>query len=257
MSPLMPSVVETATLLLRPRAVADLGNTSPLWHGNAAIFGGEVRLYLKRASAPEMLSECLCAVIGEAMGLPIPPIYLVHDPQKFIGGGAVVGSLDADRPSLRHALNLDEPTATAALAAWPQLPQAVAFDEWVANPDRNQGNLLWDAASGWSLIDHARALGAWPPGAPVPTTETHERNQLASVLVAASGDFGLMRARKQAGVLGARYRTLTQENVASAIQAQRFGMAKRGADALLFLASRLDHLPALLARHGRQSELPL
>ena len=47
---------------------------------------------------------------------------------------------------------------------WPDLPKVVAFDEWLANPDRNMGNLIYVAQT-LHIIDHAEAFGDAEPGA--------------------------------------------------------------------------------------------
>lgn len=38
---------------------------------------------------------------------------------------------------------------------WEKLPQTIAFDEWVANQDRNLGNVIIDANFAVTLIDHS------------------------------------------------------------------------------------------------------
>ncbi|WDQ09581.1 hypothetical protein [Klebsiella grimontii] len=38
---------------------------------------------------------------------------------------------------------------------WERLPQTIAFDEWVANQDRNLGNVIIDANLDVTLIDHS------------------------------------------------------------------------------------------------------
>lgn len=246
-----------ATLLFPPRQVAGLGNLSPLWVGEAASAEARVRLYLKQAPTQEMLSECLCAVIGRALGLPIPPAYLVQDPGGFVDGGLLIGSLDQGMPSLRHQISADPDGLWPALRAWPLLTDAALFDEWTANPDRNQGNVLWDADKGWALIDHARALGAWPAGSDLPAVDATVENHLARVVVALQGDLGLMRARKQIMPLRDTWDGMDTAEVARMIPSHRLAMVQRTEDALLFLASRLPRLPALLARHGSAPELPL
>jgi hypothetical protein len=246
-----------ATLYLKPRPVGDLGNVTPLWYGDALTPTGDVRLYVKQAPPGEILAECLCAVLGSALGLPVPRVFLVHDPAAWIGSRLLVGSEDAGMPSLRHHLDRAAPGLTAALAAWPQLHTVALFDEWIANPDRNQGNLLWDAADQWLLIDHARALGAWPPGAPVPDPEHPEVNQLAAVVLALEGDLGPQRLRKHAAPFGATCRKIDPQQTLEAARCHTLGMVERAAHTLSFLERRIDCLPALLARHGRQGELNL
>lgn len=248
--------VELAILVIEPRRISDLGNASPLWLGKALTDGDDVRLYVKRATPEEILSECLCAVLGEALDLPIARVYLVEDPLRYLGGEILIGSLDAGMRSLRHHVQTGNPIVEHALGNWPKLQDAALFDEWIANPDRNSGNLLWDAAQEWVLIDHARALGAWPDGAPVPNAQAQVDNQLARLIYELHGDFGLMRARKRIEEFSALAAAALPQ-APRCVPSQRLALSARSQIALSFLASRIHWLPALLARHGRQPELPL
>jgi hypothetical protein len=47
---------------------------------------------------------------------------------------------------------------------WKHLDQTIVFDEWIANTDRHEGNLVYEPVSkSYWLIDHGRALGGMPP----------------------------------------------------------------------------------------------
>jgi hypothetical protein len=43
------------------------------------------------------------------------------------------------------------------LSRWAELPKACVFDEWIANEDRHDGNILTNGLEFW-LIDHGLAL---------------------------------------------------------------------------------------------------
>ena len=46
----------------------------------------------------------------------------------------------------------------AQLGRWPRLDTAIAFDEWIANPDRTARNLLFRETGDFVLIDHGEAI---------------------------------------------------------------------------------------------------
>lgn len=108
--------------------------------------------------------EWICAHLGQAMGLPIPPFCLVQ--------------LDEDLvrelpPDWRHLGSLPSfGSRRCANASWMELGMAgqvakvlqcdiLVFDWWVHNTDRTRGNpnLLWDGGQqAVAVIDHNNAL---------------------------------------------------------------------------------------------------
>lgn len=257
--------VGLATLTIVPRRAHGLGNKSPLWLGNALTTSGEMaRLYLKRAAPLEMLSECLCAVLASALGLPVCKVYLVQDPLPHLDGELLIGSEDAGAPSLRQRLAVQDAAVIDALIQWRQLHAAALFDEWCLNWDRNQGNLLWDGAH-WALIDHGAALGAMDPttGAAVaqdtavPLAGSVVANQLARLIAGTQGQAGVARISAQIARHAATCDNLDHGAVVTAARCDILGMSARAQHALSCLAERLDHLPRLLSRHGAQGELDL
>jgi hypothetical protein len=110
----------------------------------------------------------VCAVIGRAIGLPVPEPLIVK-----VGRGDLPTSRLIDRAaemtlafasasvggeSCAQLLREDSEHALRLVMTWRQLLPTTAFDEWMANPDRNLGNIVFAAQNLW-LIDHAQALG--------------------------------------------------------------------------------------------------
>lgn len=245
-----------ATLYAPPQPIKHLQNASDLWLGNA-LRGedDEVRLYIKAAAPHEILSECLCAVAGNFFDLPIPNTYVVHDPQQLLGRQFLIGSEDMDAPSLRQYLQVKDPNVTEALMQWARLYESTIFDEWTANPDRNQGNLLWDGGKEWHLIDQARALGAWPDGNPVPDATVGVTNHLANIVVGVENDLGAAKLRRQAAPFALKARSLDFDRLFYAAYCDTLGFSERGRDTISFMKNRIYQLPALLARHGNEPDL--
>jgi hypothetical protein len=44
------------------------------------------------------------------------------------------------------------------IRAWPHFPVAICFDEWIANCDRNDGNLLFGDPGRFLLVDHGHSF---------------------------------------------------------------------------------------------------
>ncbi|MEW6563296.1 MAG: HipA family kinase [Pseudomonadota bacterium] len=175
--------VELATLLGKPQRISDLGNVSPLWKANVIIGTLEcLTVWMKKLSAQQLLAECVCAVIGRSIGMPIPRPFLVYDEKGFAGE---VNSLpffameDAKHPSVRRWLaRTDDPVIWEALLRWASIQECALFDEWVANIDRNQGNLLYDGVGDFMMIDHAHALG----GASEPYSLPHHTDCVRNII---------------------------------------------------------------------------
>ncbi len=103
--------------------------------------------------APHLVAnEFICGRLAAAMGLPVPP------------GGIV--KLDDDSlayVSLRFGLNGEQPPPAYADELVADLPdlalRIVAFDCWVANRDRHEGNLTYERRAIPPMVfDHEKAL---------------------------------------------------------------------------------------------------
>jgi hypothetical protein len=130
------------------------------------------RCVVKKVGDREIAAECLCALLGDALGLPTLIPVVVSDPRD---GAFWFGAREAGYPSLSSRLgigtqvNIIQLEALACiLSKWSQVGQVISFDELIANGDRNPGNILWNGAQ-FTLIDHERALG----------NQSMERNKLA------------------------------------------------------------------------------
>jgi hypothetical protein len=203
-------------------------------------------------------------VLGSELSLPIPKAYLIADPNGYLGGGMLIGSEDAGTPSFKHYIEFNDPAVAAALTRWQSLHRAALFDEWTLNWDRNQGNLLWDGATQWALIDHAAALGAMlegegqpsPADTPVPAPSTPVANQLARFVSAQHGDLGVARLHRQLPGFRDECQLLDAEGILDGARSQALAAQARAQHALCCLQDRLHHLPGLIARHGSPPAAP-
>jgi len=243
-----------ATLYASPRPITGFdGNTSQLWLGDALSAAGDVRLYIKKVTPYELVAECVCAVIGSAVDMPVLPTYLVQDPDNLLNAGLLLGSADADVPSFKRiAQQQGNHIAMAALQSWHSIYEAAIFDELIVNSDRNVGNFLWDGHENWYLIDHGRAF--WSLTNTFSPTDI-VRNILADLIRVSQNDIGIARMKSKLLAETEKYKTLD----ANLIKQNSLWPAFKGIqdidNRLLCLLNRIHHLPYLLARHSAQPGL--
>ena len=123
-------------------------------------------VYLRLSEPLPTVAELVCSVVGRALGLPVPEPFIVQLPPGVLEGSAlhrggikmVFASRDLGGEQFALLLRRDSAHAERILRAWSQLVPVATFDEWMANQDRNAGNMIWAAHTLW-LIDHAEALG--------------------------------------------------------------------------------------------------
>lgn len=165
-----------------------------LWIGTAhsASVAGDLTIYVRVGEPGPLVAEVVCALLGRAVGLPIPEPFVVAihkgslPRSRFTKSGNTIyafGCLALGGQDFAQLLHRDSTTSLELLLQWEHLLPAAAFDEWTANVDRNLGNIVFAAQSLW-LIDHAEALGGAArrlyPLAEL--TETAFANKLAHVL---------------------------------------------------------------------------
>lgn len=142
-----------------------------LWVGTGYSESGaddDVALYLRIGTARHIVAELVCAVIGRAIGLPVPEPLIVKIRKGDLPTSRLIdheadatlafASASVGGDSCAQLLREDSEHALRLVMTWRQLLPTTAFDEWMANPDRNLGNIVFAAQNLW-LIDHAQALG--------------------------------------------------------------------------------------------------
>ena len=162
----MPTVtpVELATLVSSTGRV-ELGNKCEVWRGQVLTQAGKfVEAYVKHLPPRAILVECVASLIGRCLSLSIPRPLLVkvHAAQlpgidlTHTTGGILFGSEDAEYPSLQQVVKVKD--IYEKLLKWPAALEAGCFDEWIANPDRHHGNILYGGSNSFTLIDHSHAI---------------------------------------------------------------------------------------------------
>lgn len=185
---------EGATRVIRDN---ELTKRDELWRGEAhdhSITQGEViAIYLRVGKPVPLVAELLCAVIARTLGLPAPEPFVVLIEPRILAESALllpdqrhlcVGTRDIGGTTFGQLLNENSESARALLKSWEHLLPVTALDEWLANPDRNYGNILFTAQT-LHIIDHAEAFGG-STRAMFPLADiTHDAftNKLADLLI--------------------------------------------------------------------------
>ena len=172
----------------------------------------DVTTIVKPGSFGEIAAELFVAMLAREIALPVPEPVLVYDPE---GSAFLCGSIDIELPNLCTAFPLMNPNNVddlnlliAKIKDWSDHPLAAAFDEWIANVDRNIKNLLWDGA-GFVLIDHAQSMQQNTPGIP-------DANKIVlALLTVITDDVGRRRLLKQITKNGLTFDDIYIENAAN------------------------------------------
>ncbi|MCA9462479.1 MAG: hypothetical protein KC590_10140 [Nitrospira sp.] len=169
--------IELAALLPGAQLVTGQGNVEETWISEIYAESGPTVAYVKVLNQNQLASEVVCALIGMALNLNIPKPYLVLAEKQNLPGSKkwldgqnqkiCFGSENAKSPSFRQLLTLNPNRKKAIwniLLKWDGFKETAWFDEWIANDDRNVGNVLWDGKKFW-LIDHSHSLTGpdWVP----------------------------------------------------------------------------------------------
>lgn len=171
--------------LLFGRALIDLEESkkgsNPLWKGFVLTHQGEIPAYIKKCRNPEGLCiEIITALIGIWLNIPIPKPMLVlvepnHPQIPVIQTSFLFGSQMHDMPSFERFLR-DTDLTEECILEYKNLPTILAFDELIANPDRNNSNILYDGDS-FRFIDHEKAFASNQN----PRTCINEDNKIGNV----------------------------------------------------------------------------
>lgn len=191
----MDSSVGLGHLLPGAQLLGQDKGVNETYRGNIEVAGQIVDAFVKVLPPRQLINELLASVLGRAVGLPLPQAYLVLvDPNEYSGsemmreaGGtpwvAFATTAIGFAPMARR-VDLQTPDARQMfLAQWSAWPDAVTFDDWIANCDRHFGNLLAGGPGEVWLIDHSHAFTgpSWTAASLDPTCVV--RNRLCAALL--------------------------------------------------------------------------
>lgn len=139
------------------------GNVNPIFKCSMIANERAFIAYVKILDLRQIVIECLCSVIGRLLEIPIPKPYIVLIELGVLPGGngeRMYGfaSEEVDYPSIKRQLNDTNQEIVLDLINRSICMRVASFDEWIANDDRNLGNVLFDGSDSYFFIDHGKSL---------------------------------------------------------------------------------------------------
>ncbi|MGB2680797.1 MAG: HipA family kinase [Candidatus Competibacter sp.] len=220
-------------------------NMNPTWKTHVKTHDSIVVAYVKRISHRKLFVECVCSVLGRHLGLPIPKpliIKITNENFKDIPISKyelAFGSEDAGYPSFRRYLKNNE--AMKKLKNFSKTLDVGVFDEWIANWDRNVGNILYDGSEKFSFIDHENAIDpTLKPGDPA------KSNQIISALYVAQSEFEKHKINRDVqSTIISQYRLCSCSLLSEKTYASSYLDESQIISVIDFLVKRLDNLKNL------------
>lgn len=177
-------------------------NVNPTWKAHIQTHDETVVGFVKLIDFRKIYVECVCAVIGRELGLPIPKPILVKVPQESLPSEVsnkpfilAFASQDAEYPSFRRYFNSNSTDALESLINFSKSLDIAVFDEWIGNWDRNIGNILYDGNNEYFFIDHENAIDkSLQPESPAP------RNQMLEQLANSLSEFEKYKSNRTSQV---------------------------------------------------------
>lgn len=233
----MPGVIIGTVVDPSPQPIGDGQSIHQAWKAQALTGSGYITAVYKRLEPEEIAIECLCAVIGRTLGLPVPQPAILRLPD----GSNAFGLVHVSGRDLRHLLSADAKSAVSLLEQWENLNKAAIFDEFIANWDRNPGNLIYDGGAFW-LIDHNLAFDR---------SATKVNILAENIIKCLLKDLAVRRLLKEASSQKGRYARLDLDKSA----AEAFASKHFASFMISFLENRGDVEHLLRERLGRGSLL--
>ena len=154
--------VQVGLMLPGSMPFSDNNNINPTYKSHVQTHEGVIQAYVKLVPHREIYIECVCAVLGRFLGLPIPKPLIVkvdHESLPTVERGKYLlafGSEDSVYPSLKRR-GLDD-NLVKKLEDFTKTLDVGVFDEWIGNPDRHGGNILFDGSDKFTFIDHGLSI---------------------------------------------------------------------------------------------------
>ncbi|WEJ62175.1 hypothetical protein [Thiomicrorhabdus lithotrophica] len=223
--------------------------------------------YIKFIDPWKIYAECVSAIVGRALGLPIPQPMIgllktgVTPPPGLPENSGietpVFVSIDMKHPSVRNLIT-NHSTAiqdnklgkqyAAKLRKWSKLLEAGSFDEFIANNDRQFGNLLYEKDNSFFLIDHELAI---PKN--LVQDEKNQANHLYTLYT--DNEIGKKLAIKKTPAICKPYQSFTAAEVKSkTLCTEYISDIKHIDQSLIALYNRAQQLTSILLEYTAQAK---
>ncbi|WP_409075345.1 HipA family kinase [Pantoea sp. C3] len=248
--------IEIATLLPGAIPFSD-SNVNQTWKGHVRTDHETVIVFAKIIDPREICVEAFCAILGREVGLPIPKPFLILADSESLntilpGQSALMfGSEDAEYPSFRRYADCEE--ALEKLGAFKATLDVGVFDEWIANHDRNIGNILYDGGGDFMFIDHGLSL---PQG--MPADKPALDNNILRALYSVKSEIEKFRNMRTASQdITPMYRSLNLERIMERTHSSSYIPEHVIMEILSFLSNRLPSIESLIRSRLRISQMDM
>ncbi|GAB3112563.1 hypothetical protein G8770_19235 [Aestuariicella hydrocarbonica] len=234
-------------------------NVNPTWKAHVKTHESVVVAYVKQVDFQKLYAECVCATIGRSLGLSIPKPIIVkvtHDAFKEIPEGEYAlafGSEDAGYPSFRRYSKSEE--ALEKLKSYSKTLDVGVFDEWIANWDRNVGNILYDGGEKFSFIDHENALDL-----SLEESDSAKDNQIIRVIYTLKSEFEKHKLNRDIDIgITPQYKDFPFALISEKTYASSYLPQEQIVKVIEFLEKRSKHIKMLMSRRlgVQQQEMAL
>ena len=248
---------------VQPGAIRyERGNITDTWLGVLSLTDGTTtHAIIKDIPHKEIANELIGATLAEAIGLPVPDIFLAcagpndlpaTKAPETSNGYVLFASDRKGAPPLKQfwtgAIIPDK--YRDILASWSHCGSVFAYDTWTANIDRNVGNLLVGGPDDIWLIDHGQ-INTGPDWKPVDLVANSEfTNKMASWLTPHFSRQEKIKLLSGITSLTDAVRDMDLKAIAESSKALSFLTEKDGAAMLAFLKDRVDHIPAIASKQA-------
>lgn len=237
--------IETGVLLPGAEPFSD-SNINQTWKAHVRTDTATTVVYAKLINPREICIEAFCAILGRQLGLPIPkPFLILADSDSLpiipVGEYALMfGSEDANFPSFRRYANCQQ--SYARLQNFKATLDVGAFDEWIANHDRNIGNILYDGGNEFLFIDHGLAI----PAGLNPLLPAKDNN-IIRALFSIKSDFEKFKdLRTTSQDITPAYRLLKLDDVMGLTRSSEYLSENETKNVVDFLNNRLSVIDSLI-----------
>ncbi|MFG0903403.1 HipA family kinase [Photobacterium damselae] len=238
--------IEFATMLPGAVLFSD-SNRNPTWRAHIRVGDETKAAFVKLIEPRAIFVECACAILGRLLGLPIPKpsIVLINsnslDCFKEDQYVLAYGSEDVKHPSFLRLFSDEYDKAFDILSKHPKLLDISVFDEWIANSDRHDANILYGGNDQIYFIDHELAIPE-----ELKCNQSTDDNQLLRTYYSEKDELEKYRVRKElSDVILPSYINLPLDSISDKSCAFQFLDKDDVLNVIEFLNNRLEYLKEL------------
>jgi len=237
----------------------DQKGSNETYRGPIETASGKTFAYVKLLDTKQLINELVSSVLGRTLGLPVPPGFIVlvnrddYPESEFLVSQGLERTLafgveSIGHPDLKRRIKIEGDSVVQELfQTWTGWCDAMTFDEWIANRDRNQGNLLLGAPGEVWLIDHGHAFTGpnWLPSDLDPAVAV--RNEIALVIAPHLALPERHRALRRATEISDECRKISANEVLKEGFAAAFASGEEIQALESFIVRRISELVRLIA----------